>query len=121
MKHSSKKWPTVDVATAGSVFGPREGFAATTSTTTAYLDLSAYVGMYIRVQVVDTIHYLCMVAASGDVIDVDGRAMASGKFADNVPDELGDGERDQWVVPSDRPFLAYRTKTDTGLIRVRRS
>lgn len=130
-KNTGLKFPTISLGCANSPAAPREGFRdITVSSTPEYLDLTVYKGQLIQVHVAGsdqgTGFYLAFVGATGATLDVDARAMASdGSFdatATSV-EEVPDGHRDLYVVPHDRPWLAYRTigAGGNGRIHVRKA
>lgn len=117
---------------ARTVHGPRFGFCDTsTSTTAEYLDLSAYKGKYIKIVVSTVDHWVCFGVNATFTMDTDAAAMVAASvnnghpfvtFADSVAERVKADDLNgiEVVVPVEAPFLAYKTVSGTGEIRVYR-
>lgn len=118
------KAPTVSDGAARSLATPGPGFAdVTTTTTDEDLDLTQYIGVYIRVQVYGDAHYVSFQADTGGANSAAANALdADGFFQDDdIPEIIADGDFRDYVVSRGRPFLTYRAVSGTGAIRVWRS
>ena len=119
------KAPVVGDGAARSVAAPGPGFAdVTTTQTDEDVDLSAYAGMYVRVQVYGDDHYVSFQEATGGSNSTAANALdSSGLFQDDdIPEIIEANHYRDYVVPRKRPFLTYRSISTTGgEIRVWRS
>lgn len=107
---------TVSEAAARSIVGPTVGWSdASTSTTDEEIDLSAWAGRYVRIEVYTADHYICFTDTSGSAITT-GVAATVGTVM--VPWTIAAGDSIQCVVPTSATILVYRTTAATGGIRV---
>lgn len=98
--------------------GPRLGFCdASTSTTPEWLNLSQWAGSYVVITVETVAHYVSFGAATGFLLVVGNTSLGS----DAVAYPVAVGEKAYFVVHPSYPWLAYRTTTDNGLIRVHKA
>lgn len=124
---------TVADSEARTVHGPRFGFCdASTSTTAEYLDLRAYRGKYIKIVVSTVDHWVCFGTSATFTMDTDALAMVAGdaevnadpypRFADSCAERVKADDLNgiEVVVPHEAPYLAYKTVSATGEIRVYR-
>lgn len=83
--------------------GPNLGFKDTVTGTAQYLDLSGYEGREVRVEVRSSEVLVCFVeTASVAPVDADVSALTDDQYI-----MLEANETDYFVVPDNRPFLAY--------------
>ena len=110
---------TADPQNALSVAGPTVGFCdASTSTTTEYVDLSDYVDRYVTITCETANHYVCFVANDSATLDTDAASLGTENVVFPVIAVDNGGQGVPFVVPKAKPFLAYRTISSTGLLRV---
>lgn len=110
-----KKSTTVEDAAARSVAGPTEGWILSTSTTTAYLDLSSMAGRYVTLYADAAVHLVAFgTTNSFSLVKTATGGTKTAAAAYKIPA----GTHIHLVVPRGYTFLAYEASTGTDLLRV---
>lgn len=101
---------------ARALCGPTEGWCdATTSTATEWVDLSRWAGKLIRIEAETVNHYVAFVATGATAMDVD--AATVGTVGVPMTIYFAGGQSHAMFVPKEKPYLAYRAVTGTGVLR----
>lgn len=118
-------FPTVSRGVADSVAAAQEdqGFQQTAVTAEGSVDLSAWAGLYIRVQVIGDDYDVCFVEAAATTISTGNIAVgAAGAVAERIAKADTTGDKTQMVVPGKKTILKYKPVNGTSsTIRITRA
>lgn len=116
------RFPTVSRGAADSVAGASMGFQQTSVTAEGSVDLSAWEGLYIRVQVLGDVYDLAFVAAAATTIATGNVAVGGAAVAERLADGTTTGASTQMVVPGGYSVLKYKPVNSTSsTIRITRA
>ena len=108
----------ISAARARALNGPTEGFCdATTTVAVEYVDLSRYIGKQILIGVETNSHYIAFVASNAVAMTVGAAAVGTVGVPHTV-NPAGATPPHIFVVPKEKHWLAYRTVSGAGLLRL---
>lgn len=108
---------TVSEGEARTIEAPRLGFAGSTTTSVAYVNLSTWARSYVTITAETEACYISFGSATGFSMSTSTASLGTS----GVAYPLLVGEKIYVVVHPDYPWLGYRSTTGNGVIRVHKS